>query len=282
MQVTPPVVDPILEPRRDAPVAEADVPVAASARLAACARLAEGDAEAAIAEGARWLIDGGGADAEQCLGLGYVAAERWQEAAEAFGRGADAVPVGDPRHAALLAQAANALLAGGDTATAKTRLDALLAIESLDGATRGEALIDRARAHVALGDGAAAQADLTAAQALVPDDKLVWLFSATLARRQGQLDAAGDFIDRALELDRNDPAILLEAGNIAIRMNAYEIARQAWTEAAAADPGGTAGQAAQANLDRLAAMAAEEGNIPVELPETAAPEDEAEEADPAP
>lgn len=260
LQAAPPVVDPILDPHEARAPLDAEseaqdpprAPVPAS-RLARCAELAGSDAEAAIAEGARWLLDNGGASAEQCLGLGYAAAGRWEEAAAAFDRGAQA-ETGD-RRTALLLQAANAALAGGDAATAQARLDGLIADESLADSVRGEALVDRARAHVSLGDGPAAQADLTAAQALIPNHPAVWLYSATLARRQGALDAAGDFIDRALELDGEDAAILLEAGNIAVGLNAYRVAREAWERAAALEPDSEAGQAAARNLVRLEGLA---------------------------
>lgn len=274
MQAAPPVIDPILEPRREpreqteaapTPRATAD---AGRARLAACAQLSQSDPASAIAEGARWLVEDGGADAEQCLGLGYAADGQWDQARGAFMRAAEGLAADDIRRPALLGQAANAALAGGDAAAARTALDTVLAYPALDANARGEALLDRARALVALGDGPAAQTDLTAAQALLPNDPLVWLFSATLARRQGELDAAGDFIDRALELDQENPAALLEAGNIAIRLNAFDIAREAWTRAAASDAESAEGQAATRNLAQLAEILADEANIAVTLPET--------------
>lgn len=286
LQVAPPVIDPILEPRRDPPPSESAQPPASAARdrLGACATLAEQNPEAAVAEGARWLLENGGADAEQCLALGYVRSGEWQQAVEAFDRAAESLPAGDTRRSALLAQAANAALAGGDAAGAKARFDTLLAMPGLAPSEHGEALLDRARALVVLGDSAAAQADLMAAQELAPNDPMVWLFSATLARRQGQVDDAGVLIDRALELDQHDPAILLEAGNIAIQLNAFDVAREAWTRAVRGDADGPAGQAAQRNLDRLAAMVAEDGSVPVDLPTPdAAAEDAPEtEAPPSP
>jgi len=274
MQVAPPVIDPILEPRREAreqaeaaPAPRASIDPA-RARLAACAQLSQSDPASAIAEGARWLVEDGGAEAEQCLGLGYAADGQWDQARGAFLRAAESLAADDVRRPALLGQAANAALAGGDAAAARTALDAVLAYPGLDAGERGEALLDRARALVALGDGPAAQADLTTAQTLLPNDPLVWLFSATLARRQGEVDAAGDFIDRALELDQNNPAALLEAGNIAIRLNAFDIAREAWTRAAASDPESAEGRAATRNLAQLAAIVSDEANIAVTLPET--------------
>ncbi|MBC7985888.1 MAG: hypothetical protein H7X93_04355, partial [Sphingomonadaceae bacterium] len=194
----------------------------------------------------------------------------WAEAAAAFGRAADhARGAQDPALPMLLGQAGNASLAAGDAAAAKTRFDEALGVATITPNQRGQTLIDRARAHVQLGDGNAAQADLIQAQALVPSEPMVWLFSATLARIQNDLDAAGEFIDHALELDREHAAINLEAGNIAYRMNAPDIARQAWVKASANDPEGAAGEAARANLAQLDAQMAE--NVPVDVRENSLP-----------
>jgi tetratricopeptide (TPR) repeat protein len=283
MQLAPPPVDPILIPPRDSGGFERNDASVPRDRLASCLMLAMRDASAAISEGARWLLDDGGLEAELCLAVGYSENSDWESASGAFERALVlAEEVGDSRLSGILGGAANAALMNGDAALARTHLDRVLADETLNGEARSGALLDRANVHVALGDGAAAQADLLAVQALRPNDSEVWLLSATLARRQGDLDAAGDLIDRALELDRNNAFILLEAGNIAIRNNAYGVARQAWEEALAADPDGQAGQAATRNLARLAALVSTGPTVPVEMPDL--PDSEnipAEEADPS-
>lgn len=267
MQIAPPVIDPILEPTREPPPAVQAAPPSPDPRLGRCASLADTDPQAALAEGARWLLENGGIDAEQCLAFGYLASGQWSEATEAFVRAAAlAETADDARLPLIFAQAGNAALAGDDAASAKLHFDRALAIETTPSPFRGQTLIDRARAHVQLGDGDAAQADLLAAQAIVPDEPMVWLFSATLARLQGDLDAADEFIDRALELDQQDAAIMLEAGNIALTLNAPEIAREAWTRAMALDPGGPAGEAATQSVAGLDARLAE--NAPIEIRET--------------
>lgn len=269
MQAAPPPIDPILIPPREESGVEIESAAMAQAqRLLNCMRLADSDPDAAIAEGARWALTDGGIEAELCLGVGYENKADWDAAERAYLRAHDlAEAVDDTRGTGILANAGRVALRQGDAAAAKARFDTVLADPDLGTDVRGNILLERAQAHVVLEDGDAAQADLIAAQALLPNDNAVWLLSATLARRQGDLDAAGDFIDRALELDQNDAATLLEAGNIAIGLNAYDIAEQAWTRAAAADPDGVPGQAATRNLERLAALLAEEPGVPVELPE---------------
>lgn len=231
-------------------------------------RNAARDPGTAIAEGARWALTDGGIDAELCLGVGYENANDWNAAESAYMRAhALATAADDTRTTGILVNAGRMALRNDDADTAVERFGAALADPDLSDSVRGTVLIERAQAHVSLEDGDAAQADLIAAQSLLPNDSSVWLLSATLARRQGDFDTAGDFIDRALELDQSDPANLLEAGNIAIGLNAYDIAEQAWNRAAAADPDGPSGQAASRNLERLAALLAEDPGVPVELPE---------------
>ncbi|QLC25569.1 hypothetical protein HFP57_11425 [Parasphingopyxis algicola] len=271
LQAAPPPVDPVLIPPREESAVETESAAMARAqRLLNCMRLADSDPNAAIAEGARWALTDGGIEAELCLGVGYENTADWDAAERAYLRAHDlAEAVEDTRRIGILANAGRVALRKGDAAAAKTRFDTVLADPDLSDDVRGNILLERAQAHVGLNDGNAAQADLIAAQALLPNDNAVWLLSATLARRQGDLDAAGDFIDRALELDQNDAATLLEAGNIAIGLNAYDIAEQAWTRAAAVDPDGVPGQAAARYLERLAALLAEEPGVPVELPDGA-------------
>lgn len=274
MQLAPPPIDPILIPPREEAQTERQSPAMASAqRLLSCLQLADSNPAAAIAEGARWAVTDGGIEAELCLGVGYENSSDWLAAERAYMRAhglADAAD--DIRATGILANAGRMALRNGDPAVARDRFGVVLAQPGLSDTVRGNVLIERTQAHVALEDGDAAQADLIAAQALLPNDSSVWLLSATLARRQGDLDAAGDFIDRALELDQSDPANLLEAGNIAIGLNAYNIAEQAWSRAAAADPDGPSGQAATRNLERLATLIAEGSTVPVELPEAEGPE----------
>ncbi|MGJ8536364.1 MAG: tetratricopeptide repeat protein [Parasphingopyxis sp.] len=270
LQAAPPPVDPILiPPREDAQTQSQSPAMARTQRLLSCMRVAASDPAAAIAEGARWALTDGGIEAELCLGLGYENSGDWDAAESAYMRAHGfAEAAGDTRSTGILANAGRMALRNGDPASARERFGVVLADSSLSDSVRGNVLIERSQAHVALEDGDAAQADLVAAQALLPNDSSVWLLSATLARRQGDFDTAGDFIDRALELDQTDPANLLEAGNIAIGLNAYDIAQQAWSRAAAADPDGPSGQAAARNLERLAALLAEDPGVPVELPET--------------
>jgi tetratricopeptide (TPR) repeat protein len=201
-------------------------------RGAACAALARSDPARAIAEANAWRLVGGGITARQCLGLAYVQDERWLSAATAFEQAAREAQFGnDSRSGALWSQAGNAALAAGDAGRARGYLDSALATGKLSDVMRGEVELDRARADVALNDSAAARTDLNAAIQHVPDDPMVWLLSATLARRQGEVDRATADIAEAAKRAPDDPDVALEEGNVQAVAGNLAGARLAWQRA---------------------------------------------------
>ena len=211
--------------------AAVSAPASASAeqRFVTCATLARTQPEKAITEAILWRDAGGGLLARQCLGLAYVNAERWEPAALTYEQAArDAELQRDGRAATLWVQSGNASLAGNDPAKARIALDRAIALDILSPPMRGEALMDRARAAVAASDPAAARTDLDRALKLVPSDPMGWLLSATLARRQSELDRALIDISRAVQLAPLEPAIAYEQGNIAFARNEIDDARSAW------------------------------------------------------
>lgn len=226
-----------------------DTPGGDPARFAACTRLIRADPAAALAQAQDWAAKSREVPARHCLGLAFVANERWAPAATAFEAAAEeAGRTRDGRVADLLSQAGNARLAAGDAAAARADLDRALALPTLAGPMRGEAWMDRARADVALGDEKAGRADLDRALGLVPQDPFAWLLSATLARRQNDLARADKDIAEAVRLAGDDPAVMLEQGNIAWSRGAVDAARSAWTRAAQLGPATPAGRTAAAAL----------------------------------
>ncbi|HEY0028106.1 MAG TPA: hypothetical protein VGC35_09570 [Allosphingosinicella sp.] len=236
----------------------------AEARFRACTALVKTAPERAIASAEEWRLQGGGLDARQCLGLAYVAAERWAPAATAFEQAArEAEGKKDNRVADFWAQSGNAWLAGGDPAQAVKAFDAALAAPSLQAELRGEVHLDRARAGVALGDLAGARIDLDKGVALVAGDPLGWYLSAALARRQGDLPRARADIEKALTLAPREARILLEAGNIAGMSGDVTTARIHYARAAQSEPDSEIGRAAAA---ALAANGAPEEQAPAAPP----------------
>lgn len=222
-----------------------DTPGGDAARFDACVKLAKADPAAALTQAQDWVGHTPSVPAQHCLGLAFVAGERWAPAAASFeqaGRTAEAA--GDGRAADLWAQGGNAQLAAGEPARARDDLDRAIALSPAANPMRGEAWMDRARADVALDDAKTGRRDLDQALALVPQDPFAWLLSATLARRQNDLARADKDIAQAVRLAGDDPAVMLEQGNVAWARGQADAARSAWTRAAQADPHSPAGRSA--------------------------------------
>ena len=222
-------------------------------RFSDCITLTRQEPEKAIAQAEAWRTTGGGLLAKQCLGLAYVAAERWAPAAVAFEQAArDAEIQQDGRAATLWVQSGNAALAGDEPVKARIAFDRALALPVLSNAMRGEALMDRARAAVASDAPAPARTDLDAALKLVPEDPMGWLLSATLARRQKDLVRASRDIAEAARLAPDASAIAYEQGNIAYDKGEVDVARGSWQRAITLDrTGSDAGKAARMAIAKL-------------------------------
>lgn len=259
---------PELRERKARPAAPAPQPAIvqprsqASPQLSQCLADAAGDAAAAAAKAQAWLekaSDGQRAEAGQCLGVALARDGRWEESATAFIAARDAA---DVRNSALRARlgalAGNAALAAGDGDGALGMLD----VASADAARAGEAAlggdiaIDRARAMVATGDEAQAEAALAQARAALPGNAQAWLLSATLSRRLGKLPQAQAEIEKAAELAPTDTGVGLEAGVIAMLAGREEAARKSWASVlGAAPPGSDAAVKAQGYLAQIGASA---------------------------
>jgi tetratricopeptide (TPR) repeat protein len=232
-----------------APPAKAPAPQASQADFSGCTRLTDSDPAAAAKIAVAWAAQGGGVPAARCLGLARSAQDDWKGAADAFTAGAEiADKTHDRRAADMWVSAGNAALAGGDFARAQTALSSAIANPALPGKMKGEALVDRARTHVAANDLPGARADLNDALALVPDDPMAWLLSATLARRMGETTRASDDIKEAMLRAPNEADVLFEAGNIAATNGDMGGARMQWTRATTADPRSDAAASARAEL----------------------------------
>jgi tetratricopeptide (TPR) repeat protein len=214
-----------------------------------CLQRAVVDPAQAVTRAEQWRMDGGGFVARQCLGVAYANQGKWQAAAAEFTGAAQAAQAGqDDRAATYWAEAGNARLAAGDAAGARAALDAALAAGTLAGQDRAEAQLDRARALVATGNLEAARVDLDQALAVVPQDSLAWLLSATLARRMGDLARARKDIAEAGKRAPKAAPVELEAGNIAAKGGDQAGARAAWQRAVSLAPDSAAGRAAEQAL----------------------------------
>ncbi len=234
---------------RETPPAPTTPVLSLEARYEACLDLATNAPEHAKAEATEWRLHGGGFFARQCLGMAYSNLQQWAPAADEFATAAEEAEVArDPRAANYWAQAGNARLAGGDPAKARSALDAALAAGTLTGLQLGEAQFDRARALVALDDLKAARVDIDRALENARADPLIWLASATLARRMNDLRRAKADIVEAYDRSRDDAAIHLEIGNIAASAGDANGARGAWQDAIRMAPNSAAAEQARAAI----------------------------------
>lgn len=196
---------------------------------------------------------------EKCLGLALSRLEQWSDAEKAFLAARDDAAANEREFKGRLgAMAGNAALAAGSAPRALEHLDQAHgdALGSGDGGLIGETALDRARALVALGRMGDAAASLTEAREKIPRSAQAWLLSATLSRRQGQLEAAQAQIERAAELQPVDPEIGLEAGVIAVLSGHDEAARKSWQSVVTAAPASELAKTAKSYLDQLGPPAA--------------------------
>ena len=218
-----------------------------------CLKLAGTDPASAVAEASLWTQQPGGYLARACHGYALATDFKFDLAIPMLTEAAKLAEekVG-ARAARFWAQAGNAALAA-DTALAA--LDKALASQTLESAERADSEVDRARALVALRRPADAEAALTAARKLSPENGTAWLLSATLARRMNKLPDALSYIQTTAALLPRDAAVALEAGNIAIAAGDEGAARKQWEQSIAIAPNSRQAATAKAQLAALAASA---------------------------
>lgn len=252
-------------PRRTAtaPATPAPTPPPEAAALTECLATVRTDPPAAAAMAEEWAERARPTEAAQaqfCLGSARAELGRWDEAEEAFVAGRDAAGGGQARlRAQLGAMAGTAALIQNEAERALVLLDAAHAdaVAAGDARLGGDISVDRSRALVALEREDEAAAALAKAREASADNSDAWLLSATLARRQGQLDQAQAWVERAATLAPRDPLVGLEAGVIAVLAGRDDAARKSWQSVIAAAPDGDAAKTAQGYLDQLAVPPAE-------------------------
>lgn len=226
-------------------------------RLAYCLQKAASDPDAAMVEVQTWLGEsrdtGQQVRANQCLGMLRSNAGDFTGAAEAFGQAIAGVPKEQEVAAVpLMGMAGNAALAAGQAEAAVSWFDRALAVKgAADNAAQADLQIDRSRALVAQNRFAEAASALDEAHRLAPEDAEGWLLSATLARRQEELDRAQRDIEIAAKYAPRDPRVGLEAGVIAVLSGRDDAARKSWESVVAADKDGEAGKTARGYLEQL-------------------------------
>jgi tetratricopeptide (TPR) repeat protein len=226
-------------------------------RLTVCQTEARRDPTSAIVNASTWLreaVEDERSYPHQCLGVAYTSLLRWQAAEDAFMAAHAARPQSDfAGRARLAAMAANSALADGRHEAARKHLELAHGDAAVSGDTvlAGEIAADKARALVGLGLTDEAAKALAQARRDAPQRIESWLLSATLARRQDNLDEAQAHIQTAAALGPQDPAVALEAGVIAALAGRDEAARLSWRSVLELAPDGPEAAAARDYLAQL-------------------------------
>lgn len=256
-----PIPQPPVERRTVRPRPGASAPLPPPGRLGRCLAEAESDPKQAAASAEAWLAEAAGsarAAPLQCLGAARTGLGDWSAAEQSFVAARDAAVGSDMRlRAQLGAMAANAAMAAGAAERALVLLDTAHADAGAAGEIRltGEIAIDRARALVALKRQDEAAKALVEARTSAADNPLAWLLSATLSRRMGKLAEAQAQISTAAALQPDNPEIGLEAGVIAMLAGQTEAARRSWQSVVDLASGSEAATAARGYLAQLPARA---------------------------
>ena len=228
--------------------ADTDADADAANEYAACMALVISDPEAAFEKAMGWRDFGGGAPARHCAALALLALGHSAKAAarlEALGQ--EMTDEARPLRAEMLGQAGLAWLMAGQAERADAVLTAALDL----GPDNVELWIDRAQVLAARGAYWGAIDDLNRAIELDPERAEAYAFRASAYRYVDSLELASADVERALSLAPYDPAALLERGNIRRLSGDGDGARADWLQVLVEAPDSPAATDAKANLERL-------------------------------
>lgn len=230
------------------------LPTLGEVQFAECLTLARTDAASAVMDASLWSQQGGGYLAKACHGFALASDFRFAEAVPVLTEAAQGAETkSDPRTARFWAQAGNAAIADNKATEALVALDKALALPAPANSERADIEVDRGRALVALNRPEDAEKALANARSLGPENGVAWLLSATLARRLNKLPDALTYIQTAAALLPRDPAVALEAGNLAIAAGDEAAARKQWEQVIAIAPASRQANTAQGQLAALSA-----------------------------
>ncbi len=213
-----------------------------------CMTLARRTPEDGFESALAWAAQGGGEAAQHCAAVAQIGLGDYAGAAVRLEKAGGAMPADRVALAAeLLAQAGQAWFMAGELERAHgVQAAALkLAPDNVD------LLVDRALTRAAAQNYWEAIDDLNRAAELAPERADILVYRASAYRYVDGIDLAREDVERALQLDPDDPAALLERGTIRRLTDDPEGARQDWLKVVTQAAGTPAGDAAQANLERL-------------------------------
>ena len=203
---------------------------------------------AALAEAETWRGRGGGNAARHCAALALLNGGDPRLAAEELESLARALRLRPPQlRAQVLAQAAHAWQSAGEMPRAQAAISAAIALSPDDPELR----IDRAGMRAESGALREAVDDLDHVVARAPRRADALAMRAAAHRRRDMTNLAAADIARALAIDPDLPEAWLERGILARLAGRDDEARAAWIRVLATDPDGPAGDSARLQIEAL-------------------------------
>ncbi len=213
----------------------------------ACMALSKSAPQEAFDTALNWRGLGGGEAAEHCIAAALIGLGQYTEAAERLEKLADRAKQKADVKAGLLAHAAQAWILAGKSTRAEAVLTVALKLTPDDSIL----MIDRAQARAGHKDFTGAVDDLSRAIKLEDRRADAFVFRASAYRLLDKLELALADIERALALQPGHPDGLLERGNLRrLRQNDHG-ARKDWLAVIQSDPGSPAADAARRNLESM-------------------------------
>jgi tetratricopeptide (TPR) repeat protein len=203
---------------------------------------------AALAEAEAWRGRGGGDAARHCAALAILHGGDPRLAAEELESLARALRLRPASlRAQVLAQAAQAWSAAGDMPRAQAAISTAISLVPEDVELR----IDRAQIRAETGALREAIEDLDQVLARAPRRADALAMRAAAHRRRGAVELAAADVAAALAVEPNLPDAWLERGILARLSGRADDARASWIRVLAADPDGPVGDAARLQIEAL-------------------------------
>lgn len=212
-----------------------------------CMRLAKSDPQKAFDTALNWHGFGGGDAANHCIAVALIGLGQHKEAAGRLESLALNAKQPADIKAGLLAHAAQAWILAGKSLRAEAVLTAALKLMPNEAAL----LIDRAQARAGQNNYADAIEDLTRAIKYKNHMVDAFVFRASAYRHLNKLEAALSDVERALKIQHDNPEGLLERGNLRRLRQDYNGARKDWLTLMQRSPKSPAAEAARLSLERM-------------------------------
>lgn len=214
---------------------------------AACMAEARSNPKSGFDRATQWLGLGGGDAARHCQGVALIGLGQHAEGARRIEALAQETKAESGFRAELLAQAAQGWMLAGDAARAEATLTAAIKLDPEDNELR----IDRAEAMAQRGDFTSAIADLDVVLSRDPMKVDAYVFRASAYRQLGNTDRASKDLVTALEINPLNPEAFLERGMLNRLAGNMAAARRDWLTVIERGPNTQAAKVAQENLERM-------------------------------